>query len=54
VQCSTYPFWPEVIRTAATWQREKQRCEGIDHGAIIPVSRIEKALRLCAKADGEQ
>jgi Fe-S-cluster containining protein len=54
VQCSTYPFWPEVMKTATAWQREKQRCEGIDQGAIIPVARIEKALRQCREAAGEQ
>jgi len=54
VQCSTYPFWPEVVKTAAAWRRELQRCEGIDQGEVIPVVQIEKALRLCRESDDGQ
>jgi len=54
VQCATYPFWPEVVKTTAAWRRESRRCEGIDHGEIIPVEQIEKALQLCREAEGEQ
>lgn len=44
VQCSAYPFWPEVLKTAKTWQRESKRCEGINHGAVISLKRIRDAL----------
>ena len=54
VQCSTYPFWPEVVKTTTAWRRERQRCEGIDQGEIIPVDQIEKALQLCREADSDQ
>jgi len=30
-QCKTYPFWPEIIRDAESWEKEKASCEGIDH-----------------------
>lgn len=43
-QCRTYPFWPEVVATARTWQREARRCEGIDRGPRVPVKVIEAAL----------
>lgn len=45
VQCRTYPFWPEVLKTARTWRREARRCEGIGRGARVPLERIEAALR---------
>lgn len=54
VQCATYPFWPEVVKTTAAWRRERQRCEGIDYGEIVPVEQIEKALQLCREAEGDQ
>ena len=44
VQCSTYPFWPEVLATAKTWRREARRCEGIGRGAVVPLRLIEDAL----------
>ena len=44
-QCRTYPFWPEVINTEKEWKDEARRCEGIDHGAVIPLKEIEKRLR---------
>ncbi len=44
VQCRSYPFWPEVINSQTGWQREGRRCEGIDHGKVVSLSRIRKAL----------
>jgi len=44
-QCSTYPFWPEVLATAKAWRREARRCEGIGRGAVVPLRLIEEALR---------
>lgn len=45
VQCCTYPFWPEVLKTAKAWQREAGRCEGINRGAVVPAARVSAALR---------
>ncbi len=45
VQCQTYPFWPELVRSAKAWRREARRCEGIDRGARVPLAMIEAALR---------
>lgn len=44
-QCRSYPFWPETVRTRSAWQAESQRCEGIGQGAIVPLRRIEAALK---------
>ena len=51
VQCSTYPFWPELLKTAGAWRQEGGRCEGINNGAAVPVHVIEQALRRCLDAD---
>lgn len=44
-QCRTYPYWPELLVNRAAWRAEAIRCEGIDRGKQVPVSRIMKALR---------
>jgi Fe-S-cluster containining protein len=50
LQCKTYPFWPEVSRSKTAWQREARRCEGINHGSVIPVARIRRMLKACLQA----
>ena len=45
VQCRTYPFWAEIVRDQASWDREARRCEGINAGKPVPIRRIEKNLR---------
>ena len=47
LQCRTYPFWPEVMRSRAAWQRERRRCEGINHGPAVAPGKIRKMLRTC-------
>jgi Fe-S-cluster containining protein len=36
-QCRVYPFFPDVIRSAETWEAERQKCEGIGRGELIPL-----------------
>ena len=47
VQCRTYPFWPELVGSEAVWQREARRCEGINRGEVVCITRIHEALRVC-------
>ena len=47
VQCRTYPFWPELVASAAAWNRESRRCEGINRGRVVARSTIRRALREC-------
>jgi Fe-S-cluster containining protein len=53
VQCETYPFWPELIGNREQWELEKQRCEGIGRGAIIPIAEIKARLAQMAN-DGNE
>jgi len=55
LQCRTYPFWPEVVNSRAMWRAEAGRCEGIDHGLVVPVTRIRSLLarHKRAKPDGK-
>ena len=52
-QCSTYPFWPELLKTAKAWKQEGERCEGIDCGDVVPVHFIEAALNRCREEGGD-
>ena len=47
MQCSTYPFWPELVNNRRSWKREAARCEGIDQGDEVSIDRINKAIRRC-------
>lgn len=53
LQCRTYPFWPEVVRSRAMWRGEARRCEGIDHGQVIPVTRIRALLAMHRRAEAD-
>lgn len=44
-QCREYPFWPEVVESRKTWEREARRCEGIGRGAVIPLAEVRARLR---------
>ena len=41
-QCRTWPFWPEMTRSAAAWNRVRQAtpCPGMDHGKLYPAEQI--------------
>jgi Fe-S-cluster containining protein len=40
MQCRTWPFWPENLKSARTWRRAGQECEGIDRGPIVGYREI--------------
>jgi Fe-S-cluster containining protein len=44
-QCRSYPFWPEIVASRTTWEREGRRCEGIGRGEVTAVATIERRLR---------
>ena len=45
-QCRTWPFWPENLRSEASWLRAKHKtpCLGMDTGRLIPASEIHLTL----------
>jgi Fe-S-cluster containining protein len=46
VQCSSYPFWSELVSHRSAWLAEKRRCEGIQRGKAVPRAHIEALLKL--------
>lgn len=53
VQCRTYPFWPEVLRSRSAWRAERGRCEGIDRGRTVEVQFIERQLQRQIRSERE-
>ena len=51
LQCRTYPFWPETVRSRGAWRQEASRCEGIGRGGIVPLARIRSLLAKHKKPD---
>lgn len=44
-QCRTFPWWPENLRSPASWKRAGQGCEGVGLGGFVPVDEIMRNLR---------
>ena len=44
IQCSTYPFWSSILRSADNWSEEAQYCPGIGTGASHSKTEIEAQL----------
>lgn len=40
LQCRTFPWWPENLKTEASWKRLTKTCEGIDRGNFVPIEHI--------------
>ncbi|HEY3444438.1 MAG TPA: YkgJ family cysteine cluster protein [Paludibaculum sp.] len=36
-QCRLFPFWPELLESAAAWVSTAQRCPGIGVGPLIQI-----------------
>lgn len=34
-QCSSYPYWPEILHSRTSWNKEAKRCEGIGRGNLV-------------------
>jgi Fe-S-cluster containining protein len=52
LQCSTYPFWPELTGSARDWNNEARRCEGINRGKAVPLANIRRSVKACLEQDG--
>jgi Fe-S-cluster containining protein len=52
LQCRTFPWWPGVMKSRATWERLGRECEGVGRGGFVPVEEIRINRDLQAKRDG--
>jgi len=40
MQCRTWPWWPENLRSRRAWTQTAKRCEGINRGELVRVEEI--------------
>ena len=40
MQCRTFPFWPEHLKSRAAWACVGTECEGVNHGPVVPIEAI--------------
>jgi hypothetical protein len=54
LQCRTWPFWPENLRTRRSWQsvRRATPCPGMDQGRLVPAEEIRITRDRQAASEG--
>ena len=40
LQCRTFPFWPEYLRSPESWDEAARRCPGVNQGRIYSKAEI--------------
>ena len=50
LQCRTFPYWPENVKSRGSWKRVGRYCPGIGVGEIVPVETVIASARACAEA----
>lgn len=40
LQCRTFPWWPENLRSEREWRAVARACEGVGRGRLVPISEI--------------
>jgi len=45
VQCRTFPFWQEYLRSPNAWARAARRCPGCNHGPLHSATDIRQRAR---------
>jgi hypothetical protein len=51
MQCHTFPFWPENLKSRYRWKQLKSFCKGIDNGRLIELEEIRRLVRQQKKTD---
>lgn len=44
LQCKTFPFWPENLKSQYRWKQLRFFCRGIDHGKLYTEERIRQFI----------
>lgn len=45
LQCSTYPFWPSVMKDEKSWIEESSYCPGFGKGEVHSKEEIDRKLK---------
>lgn len=51
LQCRTFPFWPENLKSNHRWKITAALCPGINQGRLYPEEEIESIVDLMKKKD---
>jgi Fe-S-cluster containining protein len=51
LQCQTFPFWPENLKSRFRWKQLKVFCSGVDIGELYLPDRIKEISQLQKKHD---
>ncbi|MCB1181571.1 MAG: YkgJ family cysteine cluster protein [Chlamydiia bacterium] len=51
IQCQTFPYWPEHLKSSMHWKEAAKMCEGIsDNAPLVSFEQIEnQRINTCAK-----
>ncbi len=50
LQCRTFPFWPENVRSRKRWKGVGGYCPGVGAGEIVPLETVVASAQECADA----
>ena len=53
LQCRTFPFWPENLKSPYRWKQLRSFCEGVDRGKLHTAKQIETVRSEQRKSDRE-
>lgn len=51
LQCRTFPFWPENLKSNHRWKTTAALCPGINQGRLYPEEEIESIVDLMRKKE---
>lgn len=45
LQCSTFPYWPELLDNPMEWEKTKEWCPGMSHGPLVNIKLANKQVK---------
>lgn len=53
LQCSSFPFWPELLNSASEQQAAKNYCPGMGHGPLVDLVQAHEVAQQVQEAFGD-
>lgn len=58
IQCRTFPFWDDLLKSQTRWSEQAKTCQGIDKGRVWSKKEIKEQLKAkkenLLKAEGKK
>jgi len=45
IQCRTFPFWREYVRSPKAWEQAARRCPGVNRGRLYAAVEIDHLVQ---------